>query len=458
MKILKKILFIIICLFIINLQTIFAWWIDHFEITISPDEAQIWEAVDLTVEVVDKNNVIIEDYDWIVVIFSETDPEAEFPFNLKENTYTFLTSDQWKIKFENAVIFKKEWRQEINVYDLDDDTVMWIWEVNITKVEVIENIDVNILSPENWLTIWENSIIISGSSQKNHSIKIIINNENTIETVTNENWLFEKKIEGLFNWNNVFKVQVLNADKNIIWESNDVNIKVDLNIPRIKDIQITPSEVETESSYEIKVFANNWLTEVNAIINDTVIQLQENEKEKWVYIANSYSPAEADNYTIDITLKDALGHEVQELWAWNLVVKKIELNAGIEKKEIIIEEEEKELKITWLKVIELKSKSVIKWNEIEGVEWYDIYKKTSNWELELIERINESKYEIAFSGSEIKYDYFAIKPIGKTSSWELYEWNLSNATKVKTWPELLILFIISLFIWWMIFIFKSKKI
>jgi hypothetical protein len=30
--------------------------------------------------------------------------------------------------------------------------------------------------------------------------------------------------------------------------------------------------------------------------------------------------------------------------------------------------------------------------------------------------VNEAKFEIAFTGSEVKYDYFAVTPIGKTSS------------------------------------------
>lgn len=463
MYILKRTIFIIISiLIIINVQTTFAWWIDHFEITIEPGEAKTWEAVDLTIEALDKNDITVEDYEWIIVIFSETDPEAEFPTSLEENTYTFTASDQWKVKFENAVIFKNTWAQEINVYDLDDDTVMWIWEINITKVVIEKKIDINILSPENWLTIWENFITISGSSQKNHTVKIIVNGSGSIETVTNNDWIFEKKIENLSNWRNSFKAQVLDADQEIVWESNEVTINIDLNVPRVKDIQVNPSEVDTESSYEIKVFANEWLTEVSIIINDMLSTLKEDEREAWTYTANVYSPSEPWEYSIDVVIKDWLGHEIQELWAWSLKVKKVELNSGIEVAtgtviEVNTWSTVKELKITWLKVIELKSKSIIEWDKIDWVEWYNVYKKTENWELELIQKVNEAKFEIAFTGSEVKYDYFAVTPIGKTSSWELYEWILSDATKVRTWPEIIILLILSLFIGWTIIILSKKK-
>lgn len=458
MYILKRLLFTIISLLLlINIQTAFAWWVDHFEVTITPNEANTWEAIDLTIEALDKNDMTVTDYDWIVVIFSETDPEAEFPSSLEENTYTFLKSDQWKIKFENAVIFKKEWAQEINVYDLDDDTVMWIWEVKIKKTTVEKGIEISIVSPEEWLTIWENTITVSGSSQKNHTVKIIVNGSGSVETVTNDDWMFEKKIEKLLNWNNSFKAQVLDADKKVVWESKEVSINVDLNIPRVKDIQINPKEVDVESSYEIKVFANEWLTEVNVIINETLSILKEDERESWVYKATIYSPSESWDYPIDVVLKDWLWHEIKELWAWSLKVKKIELNSGTGAKIADKTNTNKELKITWLKVIELKSKSIIQWDAVEWAEWYNVYKRNTNWELELITKVDKAEFEVAFSGSEVKYDYYAIKPIGKTASWELYDWILSDATKVKTWPEILILLILSIFIGWMLFVINRKK-
>jgi len=44
----------------------------------------------------------------MVLIFSESDPEAELPILLEENTYTFKSVDQGKIVFENAIKFFKE--------------------------------------------------------------------------------------------------------------------------------------------------------------------------------------------------------------------------------------------------------------------------------------------------------------------------------------------------------------
>jgi len=48
----------------------------------------------MIIEAVDKNNSIVNDYKGMILIFSESDPEAQLPIILQENTYTFKSSDQ----------------------------------------------------------------------------------------------------------------------------------------------------------------------------------------------------------------------------------------------------------------------------------------------------------------------------------------------------------------------------
>lgn len=281
MKNYKKLFIPIFTFWLLNFSSVFAWWIDHFEVTMSPDEANIWEAIDLTIQAVDKNNITVTDYDWTIVIFSESDPEAELPSALEDNTYTFSASDQWEIKFENAVVFRNSWSQDLYVYDLDDDTVLWIWEVYINKVEEVENIEIEIISPEDWLLIWEDSIDISGLSQKNHNINIIINQSNTFSTTTNDEGVFEYTVTWLINWDNTIKAEILDSDWNAVWESNEVEIEVNFNQPQFKSISINPETVETESSYEVRVITNNITSEVSLIIDENVINLD--KEEDWIF-------------------------------------------------------------------------------------------------------------------------------------------------------------------------------
>jgi hypothetical protein len=248
MKKLKKLFILIFTFSILSFSSVFAWWIDHFEVILSPNETNIGEALDLIITAVDKNNITVEDYDWTIILFSESDPEAILPNWLEDNTYSFLSSDQWIIQFENAVIFNNAWEQDLYIYDLDDDTVLWVWEILINETEKIENIDINIVSPESWLTIWENFINISWISQKNHNVNIIINWEIILNTTTNSEWIFESKIENLINWENTFKAEILNSDWESIWESEEVTIEVNSNQPTLKNIKITPESVEIENT------------------------------------------------------------------------------------------------------------------------------------------------------------------------------------------------------------------
>jgi hypothetical protein len=465
MNIFKKVFLSIATLSLMSITSVFAWWIDHFEVKLTPENSKIWEALDLEITAVDKNNNTVVDYNWTILIFSESDPEAELPSSLEENTYTFKESDQWVIKFENAVKFKTKGKQDIHIYDLNDDTVLWVVETQIEEDEKEVKLDIEILSPENNLVIWENKITVTWSSKKNHSIKIIVNDEQELKTTSNNEGIFEKEIENLEAWENTFKAQILDSESKVVWESKTVTVKIESNLPTLKNIKITPKEVETESSFEVEVIANEGLSEVNVIINEVLSSLKEDERNLGTYTKNIYSPEKAWNYNIDVVLKDELWHEIKELAAANLVVKQRELAAAKEEKTstwetntwVIVEEDKNDkLEITWLKVIELKSKSILSWDKIEKAEWYNVYKKLEDWKLELIEKVTEPKIEIEWSKGEVKYEFFAIKATAKTSSWELYEWSLSDATKVKTGPEIFILFILSLLIW-AIFIFSRRK-
>ena len=67
-----------------------------------------------------------------------------------------------------------------------------------------------------------------------------------------------------------------------------------------------------------------------------------------------------------------------------------------------------------------------------------MYKKIAENKIELIENVIDPRFEVEIVWDEIKYDEFAIKAIGKTSSGETVQGDLSEMTKVKTGPELYI--------------------
>jgi len=122
-------------------------------------------------------------------------------------------------------------------------------------------------------------------------------------------------------------------------------------------------------------------------------------------------------------LKDELGLETKELGAGSITV--------TAKEEVIVPEvkptaepteplksaepEVKDYSIKNLKVTVLKSKSVLTWNKVEDVKGYEVYKRIEGNKTELISTVNEPRFELAITGEEIEYDYFAVKAIVETA-------------------------------------------
>jgi len=306
------------------------------------------------------------------------------------------------------------------------------------------------LSPENGITLATDTITVSGKTNKNHQIRVLINDNQDLFTTSNDDGIFEKEVDGLLEGSNTIKALVLNADEEVIGESELVQIKISSSAPVFKSITVTPSgDVESESEITIQVVSNAGLSQVRAIINDIITEL--NEDSDGVYIWTTNAPKEVGLYDVDVVLRDEFALETIERWVDTLSIVAIpELNSGEQEPKTIVEEiptqklesapESLDLRIQDIEVTELKTKSVITWSEVDDAETYNIYKKISDTQIELIESTNQARYEIEIVGDEIRYDDFAIKAIGKTSTWVLVQWDLSEMTRVKTGPELYILF------------------
>jgi len=468
MNLTKKTILTFLATTIFSYTWVFAAWIDHFEVKFNSDKANIGESLDLTIDAVDKNNETVLDYDGTILIFSESDPEATLPSQLADNTYKFSAADQWKIKFENSVIFKKAWLQDIHIYDLNDDSVFWVAEATINEKIKNKNLDINIVTPENWLTIWKKSIWVSWTTQKNHQIKIVLNWTKEFTVTSNNDWIYEKNIDNLSDWENTIKAMVYDADWNIVGQSDEVKLKVELNSLNIKEVKVTPKAVDPENSYEVKVIANPKLNNVSVIVNDVLTKLDESSS--WIYTAKLVWEKKPWIYKIDVKLKDELGHEKTELWSASIKINELELLAAASSgttdkvvKGSVTDNNNKvcinngDLKITGLKLVELKTKSILTWNKVKDAESYNVYKKLKNWKFELVTNVDEPKFEVEITWKEIKYNFFAIKALGKNECWNTFEWTLSDATKVKTGPELLILLVLSLLVGWFMFIKKQNN-
>lgn len=481
-----------------NVSITLAANIHHFNVKVNPTKVTVGEAIDLTIDAVDKNDEIITDYEWTILIFSESDKLAEFPNSIEDNTFTFWKSNEWTVKFENAVKFTKAWKQDIHVYDLDDqtDSVLWIAEVEVTKKTVEQNINIEIISPQNGLTVWKNTIRVSWKTNKNHQIKIIINNKWETLTTTNKDWLFEKEIDWIEKWENIIKAYVLNSEWKEIWASKKIIITSDPSVPVLNKIKLSPeNEVEAGTKMTAEVYATKKLEEVSIIVNESLNILKEDSE--WIYKWEFLAPKEEWEYKIDVLLKDELWHKVEEKEKLILKVTPV-LNVAVEveKKEIKkIENNSKDKCKVWdfsgdvfdwkcwekpedynspvdlwiknLKIVQLKTKSVLTWDKLEDAIKYEVYKKMVWDELELIDTVELPKYEVNMIWNAVKYEYFAVKAIWNKEffsddySEKIIEkeikWDLSEAVKIQTWTKEIILIIIALLLWLGVFIFSIKK-
>ena len=498
-----------------NVWLAFAGWIDHFKVTVNPEKAWIWEAIDLIIEAVDKDDNTVTDYEWTVLIFSESDREAQFPNALEDNSYTFKASDEWIRKFENAVKFNNKWTNDIHVYDLDDqtDSLMWLVEIEITDKVEVKKLDISILSPETWLTIWSKSINVSWKTEKNHQVKIVLNWKEEILTTSDVDWIFEKEIENLVDWENIIRAFILDWEDKELWASKEIKISINANLPIFNKLILTPnwdSEIDAGTAIQAEVYASKWLTKVSIILDDWMNDLV--EITEWVYKWEFLAPKIAGEYKIDILLKDELGHKLKEENKVTLIIKEVTESAWIpepvtsepvtsepvtaEPVEPIIEPilKIKDKCVQWdyswnvydwkcwtkpvdysapvdlgvknLRLVKLKTKTVLTWDYLPDASKYEIYKATEGfWKPELIQTVKDPKFTFYMSSDKINFDHFAVKAIWKkvftdASGQQIIKevnWDLSQAVRIQTGPKEILLVLLALLLWIIAVVFMRKK-
>lgn len=441
----RYILSLLFVLGFLSFSAAFAADLDGFEVTLEKESAKVGEAVDLTIIAIDKDGNPVKDYTGEILVFSQSDDDAEFPNDLSKSTYQFTKANEGMVKFENAVQFTKTGLQNVHVYDMDDNNALWIAEITISESADVKNIDIEILSPENGVTLGTNSVKVSGKTQKNYQVVIVHNETQKIPGTSNAEGVFEVEVTNLQNGENTIVAQVLDAEDKVVGESSKINVKINSTAPEFKSISITPEgEVESEAAITIEVISNIGLREVQAVINDVIFTLK--EEKDGVYVGKWLAPKEPGKYGVNVILKDEFAHETRESNAAVLIVTPALTAATATGK--VIETiplqaapilEELDLTITGIEVTELKTKSVITWKALADAYSYNVYKKISDTQIELVANVTEPRFEVDIVGDEIKYDDFAIKGVGKTASGEIVQGNLSDMTKVKTGPELYIL-------------------
>ncbi|MGE4444177.1 MAG: hypothetical protein AB7E37_04260 [Candidatus Altimarinota bacterium] len=437
--------------------------IDRFEIEVSPTKVKVGESIDVTLKAVDKSGNVVKDYTGEVLIFSQTDKEAIFPGILEENAYTFKAADAGVVKFENAVKFTKNGIQDVSVYDNANYDIFGYAEVEVSEgAAAVQTGDITIKYPEEGVTIGVNKIKVSGSTSKNHKVKIVLNGEKDFETISNAEGLFELEVNDLPSGENVFIAELLDADGKTIASSKEVFFKVESSAPRFRSITLDPAQTEytPESKIGVTVEATSGLTSLNLIINDTLTALTE-DKSSGKYTGSINAPKADGEYKIDVVMKNELGNETKESGVSIIKVKAVELLASTGEDTAPVEvncaDFQSELEVKNIKTIKLKSKSVISWDKVEKASSYNVYKKDRNSEnMTLIENVTQNQYEIIIQGDVVEYDDFAVKAVFKDDVCNVESVNYSSMTKVQTGPKEMLFVLIALSLGAGVFFIRRK--
>lgn len=385
----KKCKILLLILLSFSFSTAFAD-IDYLDVKLSSDTTRVWEALDLTITAMDKDNNIVDDYLGTILVFSETDLKAELPSVLTEWTYTFTLSDAWVVKFENAVIFNTTGKQDLNVYDLNDETdsVAWIIEVEVLENNiVIEPMSIEISSPENNSTLTSTDVRVAGKTSSNSRV-VVLANGSKYEAISNSDGIFETTLDNMKDGNLTISANLLNSDDETIGSSEEVNIKIDASAPTIISVSPVPPTGFSWYKINMEIISEPGLEKAEMVLDDVITPLVENQD--WKYTATVNAPIEAWEYPIAVNLQNSLWVRSENPNASFITV----IPEPIEEKEEIVivqpplesaEESEPsaeikisapDLNIKNLKLTKLKTKSILDWDEVPEATYYSVYIKS----------------------------------------------------------------------------------
>lgn len=446
---------------------------DSFKIEVNPTKVNLGEAVDVTISAVDKNGAVIKDYAGEVLIFSQTDPKAEFPGTLSENTYKFKASDAGKVKFENAVKFSKAGNQDVNVYDISNEDIFGFAEVVVgeggTKASSgTTTSEVKITSPESGVTLPTKSVKVSGMAQKNYKVDIYVNNKKETQVISNSDGLFQAELKNVQDGQNTVKAKVIDANDKVIWESTDTIFTIESQGAKIQSVKLTPEgEIDTESKISIEVQTQKDLPSVSVMLNDVVENLT--QKTPGVYVGSLTAPKEAGDYKLDVIVKNDIWVESKEAGIKTITVKKVELtaapvveatatgNAAPEPVKVDCDNFKSQLEIKNTKLVKLKTKSILTWDKVEKASSYNIYKKDpKTQEIILVTNSTENKFEVNITGDKVTYEDFVVKAVFKDDVCNI-EGNPTTITKVQTGPTEVALVLITFLLSTGYFIYRRKQ-
>lgn len=199
---------------------------DAFVVEVAPSSFDINQAVDITVKAVKSNGEIIKEYQWDVFIEIEGIVDTADYTVPSDGLYTFLPQDQGMRLFSKGLSIKKAGTFTIKVSDIINDsiigqkTIIVGGETNTTTPDMI-----TLISPVPGGIEKNNiaNIMASAPTLPNAPYEIYINNNPVSQGMTNANGDISAYVSGITEWDNILQIKILNANNEVIGESQIVS-------------------------------------------------------------------------------------------------------------------------------------------------------------------------------------------------------------------------------------------
>jgi len=300
------------------------WVIDSFKIETSDEITLNSDDNLMKISAIDIDWNIVKDFLWDIQIIIPNDENAVIPWEWK---YSFTKEDQWLHEFSLSTVFTRSWNNKIEVYSVQDweidVTLKWVknLEVKEKKIDssVLNEKDLRIVSPSNWTRVWNNWIQLSWKWTPFTDLKIYINEKKEWGLIAvDKDWFFSAKINWLNEWMNLVHVTENQWSKR---SSQEIEIFIDTTAPVISDLEIFPKIIETEESFNLKIYSEKWLSSVKALVNWNIEILKEVLWTQWVYEVNILWPSDSWKFPIDVILSDSMWNKETFRNQWELEVK-----------------------------------------------------------------------------------------------------------------------------------------
>ena len=218
---------------------------DAFIVDVVPSSFNVNDAVDITIKAVTADGNVVNTYqgDVFIEIGGIVD-SADYTVP-SDGLYTFMPEDQGVKLFSKGLIIKKAGTFTIKVSDIINDSIIWQKTVIVGTTEPITGAkSIELMSPVPGGIEKNNiaNVLAAAPTLPNAPYEIYINNNQVSQGSTNANGDISAYVSGITQWDNILQIKILNANNEVIGESEVVSFTFEpIQDGIFNSIKITPS-------------------------------------------------------------------------------------------------------------------------------------------------------------------------------------------------------------------------